>query len=198
MKPHVYTDLNGTVVHYPRPHDRPARRGRSSASPGVLLGTALLVVVLTACGTSDDGGSGGDETTSPSPSSPSGETTGAPASTVTPSTGTPTTRPASTATEPPDATDAPSVITEEDGGAVYLLAVGSSTSLRLTDSATWDEPSVDGDAVELVPVDYLVDPGYAEWSVEARRPGESVIEIAPSCNDGTECATVTFTLVVNN
>jgi hypothetical protein len=68
---------------------------------------------------------------------------------------------------------APETITEADSGESFMLRLGSATSLRL--SGTWDEPTVRGQAVELIRVDYFQDPGFSEWLVRAVRPGTATI-----------------------
>jgi hypothetical protein len=55
----------------------------------------------------------------------------------------------------------------------------------LSHDYTWDEPSVDGEGLEIAPVDYLVDPGFSEWRISATRPGTAVVTAAgaPACTD---------------
>jgi predicted secreted protein len=69
---------------------------------------------------------------------------------------------------------APETITEADNGEAFMLRLGSATSLRLSGN-NWNEPTVRGDAVELVRVDYFQDPGYSEWLLRAVRPGTATI-----------------------
>lgn len=78
----------------------------------------------------------------------------------------------STAQEP---RRAPAVITEADSGAAISLPVGGETSLRLSSDWVWEEPVVDGDAVQLAVVNYIQDPGFSEWVVAAVEPGEATI-----------------------
>jgi predicted secreted protein len=68
---------------------------------------------------------------------------------------------------------APEIITEADSGESFMLRLGSATSLRL--SGNWNEPTVRGDAVELIRVDYFQDPGFSEWLLRAVRPGTATV-----------------------
>ena len=55
---------------------------------------------------------------------------------------------------------------------------------------------MDGDAVTLTPVDYLVDPGYVEWLILGSVPGTATLTAGgePACTDTTECPATTVTL----
>ena len=83
--------------------------------------------------------------------------------------------PAGTSEPAPAPQQSPQVITEADSGAAYALPMGSETSLRLSSDWVWEEPVVDGDAVQLAPVNYIQDPGFSEWLVTAVAPGEATI-----------------------
>lgn len=120
-------------------------------------------------------------TTSPAEPSPTGQADGsppAPPATPTKDTG---------MTTSPD--PAPDVITEADDGRAISLAVGDEVPLQLDSAWFWDQPSVDGDAVELVQVDYFTDPGFMEWIVTAVRPGDAVVSATgePNCDDESRC-----------
>ena len=82
-----------------------------------------------------------------------------------------------------EAGPSPDAINAADSGRTFTLAQGAETSLRLSSEFSWEEPEVSGDAVELSPVDYLQDPGFAEWLVRGVRPGTAVIssEGTPAC-----------------
>ncbi len=84
---------------------------------------------------------------------------------------------------------APSVLTDKDDGRTVSFAVGEETSLRLDSAWFWDEPLVQGDAVELTRVDYLTDPGFMEWIVTAQRTGTAVVTASgePNCDDVSQC-----------
>jgi predicted secreted protein len=69
----------------------------------------------------------------------------------------------------------PQVLTEADSGATIALPTGGETSLRLSSGWVWEEPVVDGDAVQLAVVNYVQDPGFSEWVVMAVAPGEATI-----------------------
>ena len=66
----------------------------------------------------------------------------------------------------------------------------------------WEEPVVDGDAVQLVTVNYLQDPGFSEWVVMAVAPGEATITASgraacagqDGCADGPQDFQVTITV----
>ena len=77
------------------------------------------------------------------------------------------------ATPPPRRS--PQVLTEADSGATIALPTGGETNLRLSSDWVWEEPVVDGDAVQLAIVNYLQDPGFSEWVVMAVAPGEATI-----------------------
>jgi len=83
----------------------------------------------------------------------------------------------------------PEAITDSDSGGTFTLAAGTETSLRLSSEYVWDEPVVDGDAVELGRVDYLQDPGFSEWLVQAERPGTATISALgePACAGEDGC-----------
>jgi predicted secreted protein len=84
----------------------------------------------------------------------------------------------------------PQVITEADSEAAFSLPVGGETTLRLSSDWLWDEPVVDGDAVQLAVVNYLQDPGFSEWVVMAVEPGEATITSAgrAACAGQDGCA----------
>jgi predicted secreted protein len=77
--------------------------------------------------------------------------------------------------EPAPPQQSPQVITEADSGATFALPTGGETSLRLSSGWVWDEPVVDGQAVQLAVVNYIQDPGFSEWLVTAIAPGEATI-----------------------
>ncbi|MPZ87150.1 MAG: hypothetical protein GEU81_03555 [Nitriliruptorales bacterium] len=91
---------------------------------------------------------------------------------------------------------APDVITEADDGSTFALRRGDARALRLSNDSLWDLPEVSGGAVELVPVDYLVDPGYTEWQVDAVAAGTAEVAVAgsASCGDAAACPPRTVTL----
>jgi hypothetical protein len=80
-------------------------------------------------------------------------------------------------------------ITAEDSGGEFALAPGGETSLRLSSEYLWSEPVVEGDAIELSPVDYLQDPGFTEWLVHGLRPGAATISSLgePACEGEHGC-----------
>ncbi len=89
-------------------------------------------------------------------------------------------------------------LTEQDSGAQLSLAVGEERPLQLGSAWSWAEPVVDGVAVTLTPVEFLVDPGYVEWLVTGAAPGTATLEVVgePVCGDTTVCPPTTVTLDV--
>ena len=102
----------------------------------------------------------------------------------------------------PPPRQSPQVLTEADSGAAIALPTGGETSLRLSSDWVWEEPVVDGEAVQLVPVNYLQDPGFSEWVVMAVSPGEATITASgraacagqDGCGDGPQDFQVTITV----
>jgi len=74
---------------------------------------------------------------------------------------------ASSASKPP--------ITQASTGKTFHLAKGGSATLRLSNRWSWSDPRVSSKAVELTPVEYYVDPGFREWTIDARRAGRATI-----------------------
>src|SRR5713101_2503470 len=73
------------------------------------------------------------------------------------------------------------VVTEVDGGRCVKLAVGGSAELRLTENYRWSAPQLSGDAVELIPIAFLRDPGYSAWEIRGMRSGTSAISASGAC-----------------
>ncbi len=94
---------------------------------------------------------------------------------------------ASSAARPP--------ITQAASGNVLRLAKGQSATLRLSNRWRWSEPRVSSSAVELTPVEYFVDPGFREWTIDARRTGRATIRSIGKPNCKT-CATRGFHVTV--
>lgn len=80
-------------------------------------------------------------------------------------------------------------MTESDDGQLFTLALGQEASLRLDSAWLWDQPALDGAAVELTPVDYLVDPGVQEWLVTGVSGGAATLTAhgEPNCADQAAC-----------
>lgn len=147
----------------------------------LVRGGALAVVVpalLTACG--------------PEAAEPEGPFATAPAS---PSPATEPATPESTSPPPDETVPTPMIeepenlLTEADDGAQVAIGVGEEVPLRLDNDWTWGEPQVEGDAVSLSRVDYLVDPGFVEWIVVGRVGGSATVEVEgePACGDPSDC-----------
>src|SRR3954447_17079695 len=86
---------------------------------------------------------------------------------------------ASSAVRPP--------LTQASSGKTIRLAKGESAILRLSNRWQWGEPRVSSRAVELTPVEYFVNPGFREWTIDGRKRGRATIRSfgAPDC---TTCA----------
>lgn len=151
-------------------------------------GSVLVAVgVLAACSSDDEGRAGNTPAvtaTSTASSTPSGTPTSAPTTSPT------STSPAST----PSGSHTPSsghrVLTLADNGKTVPLAVGQSLSVRLGGPWLWTEPVVDGGAIDVAQVNFLVDPGYSEWTVRGLQAGRATLQINGEANCPTEGDTV--------
>jgi predicted secreted protein len=78
-------------------------------------------------------------------------------------------------------------ITQASSGKTFHLAKGQSATLRLSERWRWSEPAVSSRAVGLTPVEYLVDPGFREWTIKARKRGVATIRAygRPNCSSCT-------------
>ena len=89
------------------------------------------------------------------------------------------------------------VVTEVDGGGCLTLVMGQMAELRLAGAYRWSAPQSSGNAVELIPIAFLRDPGYSAWEVRAMRPGTSAISATGTCA-AAGCAkpTLAFNLTI--
>jgi hypothetical protein len=94
---------------------------------------------------------------------------------------------ASSATPPP--------MTQRSTGKTFRLAKGDTMKLRLSNRWRWSGPTVSTEAVELTPVAYLIDPGFQEWTIDARKRGRATIRSLGKPNCST-CALATRTFRV--
>jgi hypothetical protein len=78
-------------------------------------------------------------------------------------------------------------ITQAASGKTFHLAKGESMTLRLTNRWRWSEPRASSSAVDLTPVEYLVNPGFREWTIDARHTGRATIR-ATGAVGCTRCA----------
>jgi len=165
-----------------------------------------LIVSLVAFAVFGLGACGGDDLADPETSLPEVSTTTPPA---TPSTTVPI--PVTSDVPPEDTmpptsdpgTDDPgagNMVTEAEDGGTFTGSPGEELMLQLSSEWAWEEPVVEGGAVVLTPVNYLMDPGYFEWIIEMVDPGTAEIATTgtPNCDDPTACPdrTVGFTIVV--
>ena len=82
---------------------------------------------------------------------------------------------ASSASKPP--------ITQASTGKTFHVAKGGTMTLRLTNRWRWSEPIASSKAVELTEVNYLVDPGFREWTIDGQHAGRVTIRAfgRPTC-----------------
>lgn len=120
--------------------------------------TLVLGVTAAACTGSSEPAPGGGGTTEPSSGS------SAPAS------------PAPPRTSEPGPSASTSILTEGDSGRTVTVGRGGTVQLRLSGRWRWEAPSVDGDSIVLVRLDYESDPGFRAWEVRAVHPGDAVIQ----------------------
>jgi len=75
-------------------------------------------------------------------------------------------------------------ITAKASGKVFRVEKGESLTLRLSHRWRWSEPDVSSAAVELTPVEYFVDPGFSEWTIDAHKVGRATIRAVgpPNCS----------------
>jgi hypothetical protein len=75
-------------------------------------------------------------------------------------------------------------ITQASSGKTVHMAKRENAILRLSNRWHWSEPRVSSNVVELTPVDYFVDPGFREWTIEPRKRGRATIRAfgRPSCS----------------
>lgn len=150
----------------------------------VLVGAVLLAGSLAGCGEDGTGaaaGTGGTEMTSPTPRTPE------------PSEPSPTSKPPSS--DPPTSkpTGAPrpakAVLTMADNGTVVRMAVGESSRLQLDPPWRWETPTVRGDAVQVYPLNNIMDSGHQEWIIQAVKPGQAKVRAFGDamCPPGTQC-----------
>jgi hypothetical protein len=88
-------------------------------------------------------------------------------------------------------------ITQRSTGKTFRIAKGGSATLRLSNRWHWSTPRTSTKAVELVPVEYLIDPGFREWLIEARARGRATIRSLgrPNCS-GCDLATRHFEVTI--
>ncbi len=80
------------------------------------------------------------------------------------------------------------VITLRDSGKTFEVRRGGELTLRLTERYNWSGPRVSGTAIRLVPVNYVVDPGFHEWRIRARLRGTARINaVGYSVEGGGKC-----------
>jgi hypothetical protein len=88
-------------------------------------------------------------------------------------------------------------ITQDDSGKTFRLARGADVTFRLSNRWIWSTPRSSTKAIDLVPVEYLIDPGFREWRVEGRARGRAIVRAygKPNCDACTRAArrlSVTF------
>jgi len=88
------------------------------------------------------------------------------------------------AATPASGTSTP-VVTLRDSGKTFTVRKGRELALRLNNRYSWTGPRVRGTAVRLTPVDYFRDPGYLEWTINARARGTARISATGYAESGT-------------
>ncbi len=74
-----------------------------------------------------------------------------------------------------------STLSARDSGKTFTLRRGHELTLRLTDSYSWSKPQVRGRSIGLIPVDYIRDPGFQEWTITTHALGTSrVTSVEPA------------------
>jgi len=81
-------------------------------------------------------------------------------------------------------------ITQAASGKTMRVARGGSMTLRLSNRWRWTDPSVSSRAVRLSEVNYLIDPGFREWIIDAHKAGRATIRSVGKPNCST-CALAT-------
>ena len=80
------------------------------------------------------------------------------------------------------------VITERDSGKTFRVRHGGALTLRLSERYRWTGPRVQGTAIRLVPVNYIRDPGFREWTIRAKARGTArVTAVGYSAEGGGSC-----------
>jgi predicted secreted protein len=80
------------------------------------------------------------------------------------------------------------VITERDTGKTFGVRLGGGLTLRLSERYRWTGPRVDGTAIRLVPVNYIRDPGFREWTIRAKARGTArITAVGYDEADGRNC-----------
>ena len=96
-----------------------------------------------------------------------------------------TTAPEGASGQPPAEVGAGAILSNGDSGALVRLSPGEEVVLRLTPPLQDSTPAVaDPEVVEIVPVQHFADPGYAEYELVARAPGETRIAARGAGADG--------------
>ena len=169
----------------------------------------LAVVALSACGLSDSTNSAETQPTTPVTNT---EASTGPTQTDPPTTGASDTMSASGTSQskagskqsnpptdgqsdPPSPNSEPiplddrSVITQEDSGKHFVVSMKNRVNLHLSNDYLWTGPTVQGDAVELITVNYFTDPGFMDWELFFTTTGEVTVaaEGEPSCAQGNNC-----------
>lgn len=158
------------------------KRPSLAATVSVLVATG----VLAACGSDDEGRAGTTlavTATSTASPAPSGTPTSAP--TTSPTSKSPASTPSGSHTPSSDHR----VLTLADNGKTVPIAVGQSLSVRLGGPWLWREPVVDG-GIDVAQVNFLVDPGYSEWTVRGLQAGRATLQINGEANCPTQGDTV--------
>jgi hypothetical protein len=86
-----------------------------------------------------------------------------------------------------------STLSLRDEGKTFALRRGHDLTLRLTERYMWSALELRGTSVRLTPVEYLVDPGFLEWTITTRARGTTLIAAVGTC---AGCATRNFRVTI--
>jgi predicted secreted protein len=80
------------------------------------------------------------------------------------------------------------VITQRDSGKTFRVRLEGALTLRLSERYRWTGPRVHGTAIRLIPVNYIRDPGFHEWTIRAKARGTArVTAVGYSVEGGRNC-----------
>jgi len=91
----------------------------------------------------------------------------------------------------------PRTITQRSTGKTFRLAKDERARLRLSNRWQWSTPRASTKALDLVPVEYLIDPGFREWLIKGRARGSATIRSLgrPNCT-GCDLTTLHFKVTI--
>ncbi len=92
------------------------------------------------------------------------------------------------------------IITEKDSGKSFSINKTTNAYLRLSNQFIWSKLELSTKSIQLVSVNYLLDPGFSEWVIQAIEVGKTIIRSsgAPNCSTPTRCSgeSINFEVVI--